>query len=279
MIPLLELLDLSPNTIVSLLPDLGIIMQTKKTHDVVNELSGSLDSCNPVILDVDCFYESFRLDAYQKKHFGHNILFHGYDKDSEVFYIIEHDFRESLQFKERTISFGDTKNAYYGYLENIKDNENFYTFSYNSSLNKIRNFNYQEYYKNNYREFADTILNSETQILFFRDELIKNEENTNLETLFPILLKSLNNIVNKKRVQQYSLTTIFSLPEDLVNQLNNTVSIWSTIRGIIFKSVLIANFKPTSLTKVCDKLVDVYEAERILNKLLIDFMQQSGSPA
>ena len=141
MIPLLELLDLSPNTIVSLLPDLGIIMQTKRTHDVVNELIGSLDSCKPVILDVDCFYESFRLDAYQKKHFGHNILFYGYDKDSEVFYIIEHDFRESLQFKERTISFEDTKNAYYGYLENIKDNENFYTFSYNPSLKKIRNFN------------------------------------------------------------------------------------------------------------------------------------------
>lgn len=274
MFPLLELTDLHCNTIVSLSTDLGITMQTQKTNDIVNELIEAINSDKPVILDVDCFYESFRLDAYQKKHFGHDILFHGYDKVSEVFYIIEHDFRESLQFKERTISFEDTKNAYYGYLENINDNNNFYTFSYNPNLNKVRNFNYSEHYKNNYEQFIDTILSSETQILSFRDELIKNLETTDFEKYFPILLESLNNIVNQKRIQQYSLLKIFSLPENLANQLDNTISIWSTIRGIIFKSVLIANFNPTYINKVCKQLSTAYEEERKLNKLLFDFFNK-----
>ncbi|MGW8785597.1 AMP-binding protein [Heyndrickxia sporothermodurans] len=66
----------------------------------------------PVIIGVDCYYIPYRVDMYQRNHWNHFVCVVGYDLKERLFYILEHDHVDSLDYKMISISFDDLANSF-----------------------------------------------------------------------------------------------------------------------------------------------------------------------
>ena len=66
-----------------------------------------IDNGCPVIMGVDCYYLPSRPDAYQNRHVPHFILAYGYDLDEQQANVVDHDYRNSSKYQEKTISLED----------------------------------------------------------------------------------------------------------------------------------------------------------------------------
>lgn len=72
----------------------------------------------PVIVYIECYYETIRSDIFQKKFLDHNVVVCGYEEKEELFYIYEHDSISSLDYKIKKISFNEL------YICNVKYKNN-----------------------------------------------------------------------------------------------------------------------------------------------------------
>lgn len=270
---ILELKNLSRKTSDDLLQDIGISLKKSISDQIVADVISSINHNNPVILGIDCFYESIRFDTYKKNHWPHDLLIYGYDLTNKNFAIIEHDFRDSFEFKKKTITFKDIESSYYGYLQNISNNHaTYYEYSLNPQSPQISPNDYKQIYVENLRKYKDEIYLNIDKILMFKKELYTTTGSTNLASYFPLLLSSMNNIVNMKKIQKYSLLHIFDLPDTIIKNLNETISVWSTIRGIIGKYVFMSKFNITSIEKAAAKLDSIYKAEQSFLLFLYDYI-------
>lgn len=88
----------------------------------VKTILSYIDKSIPIIVWVDCFYLSERLDTFNKTHLAHCLLIYGYDLKKSEFIILEHDYANGLQFKEKRISFNECKYCMMKYKEFYKRN-------------------------------------------------------------------------------------------------------------------------------------------------------------
>jgi hypothetical protein len=104
----------------------------------LQDIIHAVESGSPVILWVDCFYESIRTDTFNKKHLAHTWLAYGYDDCSTVCNLIEHKNRETLTYKKCEIPYKDVVKSYKGYLENFHDGKarSFFVFSKHEGISK-----------------------------------------------------------------------------------------------------------------------------------------------
>lgn len=272
---MLKISNLSGKTSEDLLQDAGISLKKFISEQIVADVISSINHNNPVVLGIDCFYESIRFDAYKKNHWPHDLLIYGYDLEKKTFAIIEHDFRDSFEFKKKIISFEDIENSYYGYLQNISNNHpTFYEYSFNHLSPQVTPNDYKLIFTDNLKKYEDEISLSLNNILLLKKELYTSAGSTNFASYFSSLLSSLNDIVNRKKIQKYSLQHIFDLTDSLVKNLDETINIWSIIRGIIGKYVLMSKFNVSTLEKAAAKLDSIYEAEQSFHHYLFDFIKK-----
>lgn len=97
----------------------GLILRKNKPADVIGFIKSKIDQSIPVIIFIDCYYESLRIDSFMKKHVPHSLLIYGYSNN--VFYIIEHDYISSLKFKDREIPIEELKKCYVSYEKFFSD--------------------------------------------------------------------------------------------------------------------------------------------------------------
>ena len=64
----------------------------------------NIDNGYPVILGIDDFYLESKEETYLKIHEPHFLLVYGYDLDNNIFNIIEHDYRNDYNYKEKELS-------------------------------------------------------------------------------------------------------------------------------------------------------------------------------
>ncbi|WP_162160548.1 BtrH N-terminal domain-containing protein, partial [Paenibacillus gorillae] len=77
--------------------DLGVFYQVEFTaDDILGSINSALKKNRPVIVWVDCYYESIRKDTYLKEHRPHTLLIYGYDENEKNYTILEHDHSEKL---------------------------------------------------------------------------------------------------------------------------------------------------------------------------------------
>lgn len=88
--------------------------------NLIDEIIEAINEQIPVIVSIDCFYERQRLDTYQKKHLAHTVLVYGYNRNQQEFFILEHDYENSVIFKEKTISFEELNKGNQSYSKYIK---------------------------------------------------------------------------------------------------------------------------------------------------------------
>ncbi len=129
--PMLKLepqnIDFTPEEEIFKLLEIGVRIKNLSSN-IIGDLITSINNNCPVIIFIDCFYESIRFDAYKKHHFPHTLLIYGYDKAKRIFHILEHNYIESMLYEKRTISYLDVRNSYNGYLENLYGIHNHATY-------------------------------------------------------------------------------------------------------------------------------------------------------
>lgn len=247
----------------------GVMMQTKEvSKEIISDIISALDSEHPVVCFVDCYYLSLRLDRFQKMHWQHSLLIFGYDLNSQMFDVIEHDNFESLTYKKRLIPFDDIEKGYYGYLKHFEENQpTYYEFSKKEEMTNI--IQYSLNWPKNIREYHEEIkigLQSLQEFILHMKEITSKEEL--LKWHSEELLVVLNNIILAKQSEKYKMG-FFGISSSV---LEDIISNWMLVRAIIAKFVYSLKFKSHELVIVSNKIEELYTLEfeyyeRLLNSL------------
>lgn len=71
----------------------------------IDNLKKLLIEGSPVIVCVDSFYENIRPDTYKIHHLSHSFTLSGFNAEQKIFYIIEHNYSNSLKYELQIISY------------------------------------------------------------------------------------------------------------------------------------------------------------------------------
>lgn len=265
-----------------LLENKGIIINTKTvSNDILTDIVTAIWNENPVIIFIDCFYESIRPDMYQKEHGLHSLLIYGYNQSEQMFDIVEHQYRDSLLYEKRIISYSDIVNSYNGALTLLgEDNELTTYHEYSLNQNNLISTDINEYIN----AFKNGMLNKKELIFeklsclkaFMTDiyEIISNELLLNKSA--DNLMISMNDIINTKGIQIYSIKKVFAHQTNLISLLEQIIHHWSLFRAVLGKFQYTSKYNPKSLNNSFDKLLELYDLEYQYHESLFEFLNTWG---
>lgn len=267
-------LDIQYNTVASIERALEIcdirVNKTYKAQNVVLSLVEAINKRRPVVLAIDCFYESIREDTYQKIHWPHYILIYGYDPEKKVFHIVEHLHRNSLSYNKRVLSYIDIINSYKSYLD-LFGNESeptlleFYTEQPNKGVLELDRQNisvFEQSYKNYVYEFKNDILEGLKQLKVFKgdfERIVFSE--IDLMQMGETFIEGFNKIINAKKVELYKASHIYNRHSRLIELQKDILDNWINIRGLIAKNVYSKEYKRTDMEKCVERLNFICDTE------------------
>jgi hypothetical protein len=269
----------------TILDDLGIRAVSKKivAQDILNELINSIDNKKPVIILIDCFYESIRPDTYEKEHLPHALLIYGYNNLEQTFHIIEHKYIDSIQYENRTISYNDIINCYNSYLNYFhnadKSNYTYLEFSligeYSLSHNLTNNVyisKYLQHLNNHANQIKDSLKNinlflQEFCHIVFEEPVLKNSVDT--------LINTITSVLDSKNIERYCILKFFGEMDINIKLCDSIIANWSFIRGIIIKYKYSKIYNRTHFEKSLNKLREIYELEHKWYDLLFSISVES----
>ena len=102
-----------------LLSSMGIEMrcEERKEH-LISFIKKEINLDHPVIVQIDCFYENIRAELFGQTHLDHSLLIYGYDESTNVFYVFEHNDKNSLIYREKEISMLNLYESMHGFIRN-----------------------------------------------------------------------------------------------------------------------------------------------------------------
>lgn len=112
-------------------------VSSHSVENVVEKTKDAIKNGIPVILWIDCFYESYRQDKYKKEHFNHTITVYGYSEQEQVFYILEHKIADNTNYHKITIPFDEMERCYKGYLECFNEEDSYYEIDREKEMNLL----------------------------------------------------------------------------------------------------------------------------------------------
>lgn len=263
-----------------LLKEMGLRTETKKeSKDIITDIINSINNDRPVIIWVDCFYESIRVDTYRKKHLPHTLLVYGYDDVNKFLNIIEHKQAETLTYQESAISYNDAVQSYLGYFLNFNtdiDYASYFEFYTDDNWDKIYNEknifeNSICIYYNNLLKYESTIYKGVEELNCFIDlfsEIALNE--TMLSKNAEGLVNSFNKIILDKQVEKYKLCYIEKINQDLICILDQIINLWINIRKYIAKFLYSSIYKEETIRKTISNINQIVSLEKQYNECLLE---------
>lgn len=247
--------------------DLGIGFDIRgSSNNIIDDIVSAIEKDRPVIIWVDCFFESIREDTYQKEHLPHTWLVYGFNSEEKIFNIIEHSFSQNLLYKERIISFEDTENSYKGYLTN---------YEYGEDLPTYFEFYPSVYNKNSYK--ADDVIRVMTQNIYsVREQIISGLENILrfyddfvyivsdeqiLRKNISNLISLFNDILNAKKAEKFKNLRIIKEPQNIKFLLDNVYDSWSSLRLELTRYMFSPNYDISALQVLADRIKEIYKWE------------------
>ncbi|MBE7057155.1 MAG: hypothetical protein E7388_06945 [Ruminococcaceae bacterium] len=103
--------------------------QTNLIGTIINDL----DEKKPVMLYIDCFYDSMSKFSFGRFHLRHYIIVCDYIVEENSFWIVQHDYANENTYTYRKISFKELENCYYGGLKHFKQKKSTYFWFYKSN--------------------------------------------------------------------------------------------------------------------------------------------------
>ena len=222
----------------SILQAQGIeLLEKERTGDVINDCIHAIAQGRPVVLWVDCFYESIRPDTYCKTHHPHTLLLYGYDRSRQHFAILEHKHVGSPFYEKREISFSDIEHAYEGFLHHFHTDQpmTYYEFTTAPARVELTEDDLASLFQQNSLQHRSLISNGIAALHRFEPEFTSLIENpATLSTNAEQLIFGLNEIITAKKVEVYKLEHLH-IDQAVTGLLKETVNGWSAIRAMIAK--------------------------------------------
>lgn len=239
-------------------------------EDPVSEIQTAIRQQRPLIIWIDCYYESVRSDMYRRMHWPHTLMVYGFDNEEKSVHILEHKSMDSPIYFKETMGYSDLHNSYQGYLTNFhqKNTATICSF-YESGLNeyKIDAGNYRDIYLENINLCENSIRKGveaiELYISRFHDIVCRED---NLGPLVENLLKGVNQIINNKKVQMYILGRIFVEQESAVFALREILEQWNFIRFHLAKFAFTKIYKDKIMLEVSERFSRLYFLESEYHK-------------
>jgi acyl transferase domain-containing protein len=262
---------ISLKTYEQLLNEAGLLCKhIEISANIIDDIRESINRNNPVIIWVDCYYEPIRQDIYLNEHLLHTWLIYGYNDVLKYFNIIEHNYRDNLDYKKQIINYDDAILCYNGCIDNFISKTPFPSFieiyinQHDKKLKEqYRNLDeYKNEYKSNIIKYKDKFFESLENIKLFTEDY-KNSV-TDIQLLNQIsesLIAGFNAIINAKKIQLYILNRLFYDNPVIIKILENIVDNWEGIRSIILKFSYTSIYKQKMLEQSIISLDEIYKLE------------------
>ncbi len=257
-------------TIESVLRDGGVELKRYEVKDnVIQHIIDAIDSGKPVIVGVDCFYESIRTEFYLKENWPHNILVYGYDNATREMIVMEHTGINNLDYHEQRLSYLDLEYAYQSnrikypksedgryYLECSKASENVGA--------KSEDFfgQYRETIKEHMKDIRVNLKELPRLIEYIEDSMPSDKTLADNRTWIARLLDA---IVEAKKAQSYLLEKINAgnsegerAPGILMDKI---LKRWKYARNALYKSIYSGEYDSEMMEDALNGLSDVKNLE------------------
>lgn len=253
-----------------LLDQLGILYNGhKRSLNLIEDLENAVKLKHPAIIWVDCYYESFRADAYNKQHMAHTLLVYGYNHKKQQFHVFEQINRNSLTYQPIVISYKEMAECYAGFVNNFHlDEDTLYEFYTNADKNNYELAdnqalaNIKKNFANCLKDNSDKFLASIRNIDYFESnyiELIKDE--SCLQESANDLCLRFNAIIDAKRVEKYRLSRLLDGAETIAVLIEKIIQEWESIRKIISIYAFTGKYKVDSLSKTLRNIENIKKLE------------------
>lgn len=270
-----------------LLGEVGINCRALASCDeLIPSIISALSGNKPVIVRVDCFYESIRSDTYRNYHWPHSLLVYGYEQSEQTFDIIEHQTRDKLMYEKLKIGFSDILESYKGYLNNFHENKEaptYFEFSPKQIIGGFCSENSEG--ENKYvSEYTCEVLRKKDMIYESLESINQIRENfsgvvsddSSLRENIDDLFVGINNIINAKKVEKFRLTHLCSGSCEAADLMEAIISSWSVIRLTVTRFKFSSKYNPKALSAAVDKFKEIYDLEYRYNNLLFDMLMNQS---
>ncbi|WP_419889716.1 amino acid adenylation domain-containing protein [Paenibacillus xylanexedens] len=254
-----------------LIERMGLTYETKTySEDIRKEIIEAVNLNCPVIIRVDCYYESLRKDMYLRTHWPHSLLIYGYDLQRQVFHVIEHDHRDNLTYQPMEMPMNDIVQAYEGFVRLFMEEEEvptFYAFSACETVSHTRNNimleELRDMFIDHVRVTPGEINQELSHLLSFIQKTYQfNEEDSPVMAYAELVLQSIVDIVNAKKVETYRMQRLYEHHTDLVSAAQAIQDHWSELRNVLAKAVYRENMTHNQWRKFTSKLEAIHELEK-----------------
>lgn len=236
------------------------------TNDIIRNIKMAIANDRPAIVRVDCFYESIRIDTYQKRHWPHMLLIYGYDDTEKVFNIIEHSDINGLDYSKKTISYQNIIQCYNGLLSNFLVGDSYPTFL----EFYIEESNYKNEYENLYSSILahnmlknrDILLKRLERVKTFADDVSKIIfDEKELSASIDNLSFSLTNMLKIKYTEAYRISKLLKDDSGINETMDTIIELLKLTKNILDKYKLSRIYREKSLTTVNNNLKRLYDLE------------------
>lgn len=220
------------------------------SRQILYDIKQSIDNHNPVILWIDCFFESYRKDKYKKEHFKHTITIFGYSEESQEFYILEHKNADNTNYHKIAISFNELERCYNGYI-NFFSNEledSFYEISAKDEREKYLKVLEQE-------KFVNSVWDKEL-VKKWRDYLVSLDLEKVEMTELNSWIEGLNELLNCLRTDVVKYRYHENI--DIIKQRLN---LWNMIRNNLLRGFYMNRYTEKIHQKNLKQLDDIISLE------------------
>lgn len=243
------------------------------SDDIVGELVEGLSEGRPAIVWVDSYYESIRTDAYRKQHIDHTLLVFGYDRRERLFHIVEHDRRENLSYKRRTLPFEEMALSFAGFLENFADEgahgATHYYFSPapypdDGPPDPVRLL--ARHLEDGDGRWAAGIRELEA---FIGEYALLASPDGRLRERSAELVATMNEAIAAKQVERYRLNLLLPEAAEEDALLEEAIRLWEFVRKGTARLLYGAELRPETIAEGRERLSRLAEAEMQLQQLLM----------
>lgn len=248
---------LEAKELTSVIRSMGIGGETKfKCEDVISDIKAALCKNRPVILWIDCYYQSARKEMYFKKHWEHAILLYGFNDDKKEFKVIEQVGDENSLYDKLAVSYEDISNCYNSYMERFysDDISVFSEFFLDDLREKEILENDLEHSFVIFKEHFNNSIYVIEKGLEILNEFIKNyKEKANDSEIFSQKcdewVSFVNNVINTKRVEQYKILNFFGEESELFSAYTQLIKYWENVRIVFGKYIYTFRYNEKSVEK------------------------------
>lgn len=232
----------------------------------------SIKNSIPVVVNVDCFYESIRKDTYLKEHFDHNLLIYGMNQVD--FLVFEQSNKRILNFKRQSILIENLLSAAQGYSENFLPESEFKCSfirlikddvpeapTYNE-FNALKDYLYDLSYCSGNEILYQSMKN--LKHLLLNDKINSLDVNSAVDTI--------NKSINNKAIQKKIFSKINS---KLLPYIEQTTAGWNYLILLLTKFTLYSQNDGISLKGELINAIDkIIEYEKYVNEQYVYYYEQ-----